>query len=104
MKCMRRTAEVDEYDEAIDEIKSRIDLSTLKKHTGGIIFCHGDFIESGMVEALCAALPFPVIGMTSLATANPSTYSQFDLNLTVLTSDEVSFAVGITGSMNKTTY
>ena len=65
-----RTSEIDEIDEAIDEIKSQIDLSALKKHSGGLIFCHIDFVESGVVAALCEALPFNVIGMTSMVSAD----------------------------------
>lgn len=99
-----RTAEIDEIDEAIAEIKSQIDFGALKKHAGGIIFCHIDFIESGMVEELCEALPFDVIGMTSMVSADERGYSQFELTLTVLTSDEVSFAVGMTNSINHDNY
>ena len=99
-----RTSEVDEVSEAIREIKSQIDFSALKKHSGGIIFCHMDFIDSGMLEALCAELPFNTIGMTSMASADEHGYSLFDLTLTVLTSDEVSFEVGMTDSITHGNY
>ncbi len=99
-----RTSEVDEIEEAIAEIKGQIDFGALKKNTGGIIFCHIDFVDSGMVAALCKALPFNVIGMTSMASADEHGYSLFDLTLTVLTSDEVSFEVGMTGSINNDNY
>ena len=69
-----RTSEIDELDMAIDEIKSQIDFSALKKNAGGIIFCHIDFVESGLVEALCETLPFNVIGMTSMAGASEDGY------------------------------
>ena len=65
-----RTSEIDEFDEAIQELKSPIDFSALKKNLGGLIFCHIDFIESGMVAALCKNLPFNVIGMTSMTEAD----------------------------------
>jgi hypothetical protein len=44
-----RTSEIDEVSEAISEIKSQIDFSALKKNSGGLVFCHIDFIESGVV-------------------------------------------------------
>lgn len=99
-----RTSEVDDIDGAISEIKQQIDLSSLKKHSGGLIFCHIDFIESGLVAALCKELPFNVIGMTSMASADEHGYSLFDLNLTVMTSDEVIFEVGMTESINRENY
>ncbi len=99
-----RTAEIDEVDEAVSEIKSQIDLGALKKHSCGLIFCHMDFVESGMVAALCKELPFDVIGMTSMASADEHGYSLYELTLTVLTSDEVGFTAGMTGSINHDNY
>ncbi len=99
-----RTSEIDEIDEALNEIKSQIDFGALKKNSGGLIFCHIDFVESGVVAALCEALPFNVIGMTSMANADEHGYSLFDLSLTVLTSDEVTFEAGMTDSISPDNY
>lgn len=99
-----RTSEIDEIDEAIKEIKSQIDFNALKKNSGGLIFCHIDFVDSGMVEALCKELPFSVIGMTSMAGADEHGFGLFDLTLTVLTSDEVTFEVGMTNGINNGNY
>jgi len=99
-----RTAEIDFIDEAINEIKSQIDLGSLKKHSGGIIFCNIDFIDSGVVSALCKTLPFPVIGMTSMASADEHGFGLYELTLTVLTSDEVTFEVGMTEAINPENY
>lgn len=99
-----RTSEIDEIDDAIDEIKSQINFSELKKHSGGLIFCHIDFVDSGLVAALQRELPFNIIGMTSMASADEHGYSLFDLTLTVLTSDEVTFEVGMTDSINNDNY
>lgn len=99
-----RTSEIDEIDEAINEIKSQIDFSSLKKNSGGLIFCHIDFIDSGMVAALCEEFPFKIIGMTSMAGADEHGYGLYDLTLTILTSDEVSFEVGMTGNITPDNY
>lgn len=99
-----RTSEIDYIDEAVNEIKSQIDLTALKKNSGGLIFCHMDFVESGVVAALCKELPFSVIGMTSMASADEHGYSLFDLTLTVLTSDDVTFTAGMTNSINSDNY
>ena len=99
-----RTSEVDEISDAISEIKSQIDFSALKKNSGGLFFCHIDFVNSGMVAALCEELPFSIIGMTSMVSADAHAYSLFDFTLTVLTSDEVSFEVGMTDNINHNNY
>ena len=99
-----RTSEIDEISEAINEIKDQIDFSALKKNSGGIIFCHIDYIESGVIEALCKELPFDVIGMTSMVGADEHGYGLYDLTLTVLTSDEVTFEVGMTNRINPDNY
>ena len=99
-----RTSEIDEIELALSEIKEQIDLSALKRNSGGLIFCHIDFVESGVVAALCDELPFNVIGMTSMASVDGHGYGLFDLTLTVLTSDEVSFEAGMTGNIAHDTY
>lgn len=99
-----RTSEIDEIDEAISEIKSQIDFTSLKKNSGGLIFCHIDFVESGVVAALCEALPFGVIGMTSMVSSDEHGYGLYDLTLTVLTSDEVTFEVAMSDSINRNNY
>lgn len=99
-----RTSEVDEIDDAINEIKSQIDFAALKKNSGGIIFCHIDFVYSGVVEALCKAMPFNVIGMTSMVGADEHGYGLYDLTLTVLTSDDVTFEAGMTNNINPKNY
>ena len=98
------TSEIDEINDAIDELKSQIDFTVLKKNTGGIIFCHIDFIESGVVAEVCKAFPFEIIGMTSMASASKNGYGLYDLTLTLLTSDDVSFKTGMTNGINKENY
>ncbi len=99
-----RTAEVDELQYAMEEIQEQIDFSVLKKNSCGILLCHMDFIESGLVTALCEALPFPTIGMTSMASADARGHSLFELTLTVLTSDDVTFEAGMTDNITRANY
>ena len=99
-----RTSEIDEIDDALTEILGQLDLTALKKNSAGLIFCHMDFVDSGVVAALCNWLPFNVIGMSSMASADEHGYGLYDLSLTVLTSDEVSFAAGMTKSITHDNY
>ena len=99
-----RTSEIDEIDDAVTEVISQLDLAALKKNTAGLFFCHMDFVDSGVVAALCKALPFSTIGMSSMASADGHGYGLFDLTLTVLTSDEVNFEAGMTGNITQDNY
>ncbi|MCL2189204.1 MAG: FIST C-terminal domain-containing protein [Defluviitaleaceae bacterium] len=99
-----RISEVDDFESAIADIKAQINLSTLKKHTGAILFYGWDFYESGMAQAICNALPFDVMGMTAMGSASPQGYGYFDLTLAVMTSDEVSFTGGIVTDIDKNNY
>jgi len=98
------TEEVDEVEDALNEIMGQIDLGAMKKNTVGIVTCHFDFLDSGFLDALCQKLPFDIIGMTTLASANPHGSSMYALSLTVLTSDDVVFETAMTGALNPDNY
>ncbi|MDR0557771.1 MAG: hypothetical protein LBG43_07915, partial [Treponema sp.] len=94
------TFEIDDPDAAAAEILEQIDIKGLCKSSLGILTCYTDFIDSGVVRAICAALPFDVIGMTTAGTAAPAAAGEMALGLLVLTSDGADFiagAVEITG-------
>jgi hypothetical protein len=88
------TIEVDDPAAAAADILEQIDINGLRKSSVGILTCFSDFIPSGSVQAVCAALPFDVIGITSGGTAVPGTAGEILLGLLVLTSDDVDFITG----------
>ena len=98
------TEEVDEAEDGIAEILGQINLGALKKNSLGIITCHFDFTETGFIAELCKKLPFTIIGMTTLASANPHGQSTFALSLTVLTSDDVVFEASLTQPLDPDNY
>jgi hypothetical protein len=85
------TLEIDDAELARQEILAQLDLSGLAKNSVGLISCHHEFIDNGIVRDLCAALPFEVIGLTTMVTLVSGKYDMYMLGLTVLTSDEVVF-------------
>jgi hypothetical protein len=94
------TTEIDDPERAIEEVKSRLQSGgALRKNTVGILACHYEFVLSGVVKALCEALPFPVLGAITSAQAAPGVSDTLFLTLMVLTSDEVEFAVARTDSL-----
>ncbi|MDR2476488.1 MAG: FIST C-terminal domain-containing protein [Treponema sp.] len=98
------TTEVDEVEDALSEIFSQIDLGALRKNSVGLITCHFDFTDTGVIKELCGRLPFDVIGMTTMASANRRGFGMYALSLTVLTSDDVFFQAGATAPLESGGY
>lgn len=95
MKTMTAfTFEIDDPDAAAAEILEQIDITGLRGHSLGILACYPDFIDSGAVRAICAALPFDVIGMTTAGMVAPGAAGEMALGLLVLTSDDTDFIAG----------
>jgi hypothetical protein len=95
------TTEIDDVDDAWESLASQIDFGGLKKNSAGIVSCCYDFVESGAVRGLCGRLPFPTVGMTSLANANSSGFDEYGLSLTVITSDDVTFEAACTEPLSR---
>ncbi|MDR1686209.1 MAG: FIST C-terminal domain-containing protein [Desulfovibrio sp.] len=85
------TEEVDDVESALDDILEQIDITRLSAESVGILFCHPEFLESDLINALCARLPFAIIGMTTMAGATGAGRGVFMLNLAVLSGDDVVF-------------
>ncbi|MDR1496739.1 MAG: FIST C-terminal domain-containing protein [Clostridiales Family XIII bacterium] len=91
------TSEIDDVEAAVADITGQLEAGIgLMKNSIGLISCYYDFIESGVVAALSEALPFEVVGTTTVGTAAVTTDELVDLVLLVLTSDDVSFVTGLT--------
>ena len=86
------TREIDDAAVAIAEIKKTLDIEkNLLKNSLGIISCFTEFDESGVLKAICDALPFECIGTTSSLCAAGPEIDQIILVITVLTSDDCNF-------------
>jgi hypothetical protein len=90
------TAEIDDVETAVSEILQQLRKEDLLANSVGLLTCYTDFLESGVVKALCNALPFEVVGSTTLGNSVPGSADEMSLTLMVLTSDDVSFAIGLT--------
>ncbi|MDR2056433.1 MAG: hypothetical protein LBQ10_11285, partial [Desulfovibrio sp.] len=98
------TVEIDEIDDAVKEILDQLPLNALKKNSVGVLYCCMDFIETGVVSALDKALPFSVLGMTTMASSDKKNLGMYNLSLTVLTSDDVLFEAVVTGPLFSADY
>ena len=96
------TLEPDEPEIAVSEILAQLNLEeTAQKNSVGLLTCSYDFVESGMVEAICKALPFDVIGCTTLTNANNFEADTILLCLTVFTADDCQFSAKVTDSLRE---
>ena len=90
------TYELDDPEKAVRDILTQIDMkNSLLQNSVALLFCHVQFIEMGVTEAICKSLPFDVVGCTSMYLALPSRAGEMMLTVTVLTSDDTEFAAGI---------
>ena len=94
------TLEMDEPGVAVADILGQLNLAEgLRKNAVGIMTCHADFLDSGVVKAVCDSLPFDVIGITTLGAATNQAADLEILTISVLTSDDVAFSAVLTNSL-----
>jgi hypothetical protein len=92
------TNEIDDIELALAEISEQLDLGRegrLLKNTVAILACYAEYLDSGVVAALSARLPFEIIGATTNAAGCAGEIGETMLALLVLTSDDVSFACAV---------
>lgn len=87
------TSEVDIPGVAVNDILEQFSKCSLSKNTVGILVCHYDFVENGIVSALQEVLPFPLVGITTFYQKTPPASGLFELTITVLSSDDVRFSL-----------
>ena len=86
------TREIDDADAAVDEILNALNIEeNLLKNSLGIISFFSEFSETGVLKAICDALPFDCIGATTILCSAEGETDQVLLTITVLTSDDCEF-------------
>ncbi|MDR1950476.1 MAG: hypothetical protein LBQ38_13885, partial [Spirochaetaceae bacterium] len=90
------STELDDPETAVPEIMDMLKPEqNFLKNSLGIIICHVEFTEPLIIKNLCKKLPFPVIGICSIASAVPDRSEEMLLSVMVLTSDDVFFSAGL---------
>ncbi|MCL1992274.1 MAG: FIST C-terminal domain-containing protein [Spirochaetes bacterium] len=97
------TEEIDDIKAAVEEIKSQLGGldGFLRKNTLGIVSCHYEFVDSGVLDGICKALPFEIVGTVSSGQATEAQNGELLLTLMVLTSDTVDFVTTVTRSLTQ---
>ncbi len=93
------TREIDDAELAVSELLAQLNLTNLQKNSIGILTCYAEYIDSGVVAALCDKLPFDVVGCTSMGCGTNGACGHLDLTLMVLTSDDVEFSAVVSSSL-----
>ena len=96
------TNEIDDVEAAVAEIMEQLDLESknpLLKNTFGIVSCYAEYTTSGVFEALTRALPFEIVGITTIASMTAGVLGEMAFNIMVITSDELSFAIAVSGEI-----
>ena len=84
------TLEADDAEYAIAEILDQLQLeSNQKKYSAGTIFCHTDFTNSGVAQAIAERMPFDVVGSTFVSAMTPDMDDHLMLVFNLFTSDDV---------------
>jgi hypothetical protein len=98
------TEEIDDVQLAVQEVLAQLDLAALGQNSVGIIHCNTDFVTSGAIGALREALPFDLVGTTTMAAATGEHYGMYGLHLAVLTGDDAAFETAVTAPLSSENY
>jgi len=94
-------AEADDTELALVDLKEQLSKVNLLKNTIGIVSVNPEYVQPGIYSAVAKAVPFPLVGMTTLSqTANGKT-GTFLLSIMALTSDTCEFAYGTSDIITK---
>ncbi len=95
------TYEVDDREIALAELKAQLDEKVaLLENSVGIILCHPEFIQTGMLKFICENLPFDLVGATTASQAVNGEAGELLLTIFIITSNDVYFKVGVSESLN----
>jgi len=87
------TLEADELEVALGEILEQLDMdNNCLKNSAGFLFCHPDFIETGVAAGIAEALPFEIVGATTVCNLAQGLRDPAGLTVSVITSDTAEFS------------
>ena len=86
------TLEADEFEIALAEILEQLDLEhNALKYSAGFVFYHPDFMSTGVAQRIAEALPFEVVGATTVCSLTQDLQDITGLSVSVMTSDTIEF-------------
>lgn len=100
------TWEIDNIEKAVEELKSALSSKLeLQKSSLGMVYCDADVDVAQLGEKLSSALAIEIVGLTTTATIERwDGYNDMGIVLTVITDDNLKFAIGDTGDLQDDQY
>jgi hypothetical protein len=86
--------EVDDAEIALGQLKAQMSGIKLLKNSVGLASVHPEFISSDVYSAIAKAVPFSLVGMTTISQTADGKTGTFLFSILVLTSDTCQFAHG----------
>ncbi|MDR2157416.1 MAG: FIST C-terminal domain-containing protein [Clostridiales Family XIII bacterium] len=87
------TEELDDAEAAVSQVLSQLEPEFhLKSNAIGIVQCYPEFLDNGIVEAIADALPFDIVGTTTMFNGTQRDHGGLGLSIQVLTSEDVFFS------------
>ncbi|MBE7007576.1 MAG: hypothetical protein E7422_00240 [Ruminococcaceae bacterium] len=99
------TEEIDDLDEACEELFGQVRDFPLASNTMAILFTEEDTDYPALYERLSRRWDFPVMGCTAMAMlSGEQGYCRGGISVLLLTADDCRFSVGITDELDETRY
>ena len=99
------TDEVDDPEEAVQEIFEGFEEFEFKKNSLGIIFMEEDVEYLEIYQGLAEQWKFPIIGCTATAMLGTSDgYNSDGMTIMVMTADDCEFVAGVTDELDRSNY
>ena len=89
--------EADDAALALNELEAQLSGIRLLENTVGIVSVNPEYIHSGIYGVVAKTVPFPLVGMTTLAQTVNGKTGMFLFSILVLTSDACEFSYEISG-------
>ncbi len=94
------TDEVDEREFAVQSILEQLNCEkSMLRNSVAMLFCHPECIDTGVMKAVCDALPCDVVGCTTLASGTAGKAGVLGLSVALLTSDDAHFSATMSGPL-----
>lgn len=89
------TLEFDDSQAAVEDILGQLDLKGLDANSVGIMTCPAESLKDEAIKALADALPFDLIGCTTLMSDLCGEWGEDQISLMVLTGDDIEFSCAL---------
>ncbi len=98
------TEEIDDLKEAAEELLAQAEDFPLKKNSLALFFTEEEVDFPELYHLLAAHWKFPIVGCTSMALLGRQGYLGIGVSVMLLTADDCSFAVDMTGELSAETF